>query len=547
MFDFGKLIINRHTDPNESTNSFVGIRRNSDNQLEFSLPLGFESFPENNFNATKDLFFRMYKTFKKFENDRIESSVDKKPASKDNIEKIGNAYAFKDSDDNEIILYSKISLIENLLEAYRDLSLDTIDKNIGRTDQIDYHKIDEYLDKAIYLENDVVYIDEMNLERQVLHYKPNSLISLFCFIIRDLKKELDENVDSRIHELANIFIDRNLSSDQSLFKETTFQSTIATLKEILYDIDKTTAYKDDPYWQLFEAIESFLYDELEMDRTTKDGTFWGINNFFQIWEDMCNTYAFYKLEIAYADTNITYRGQRVANYQIGGHRVFKLDSLSYPFYINFRGHTRWMRPDLVSYSIMTNKSIFDTAIRIEITNDRSSTIDFKVKLLDSSEKENHVKFCKDLKRSKNNGAFIGKNNTFKNYNTYALAHQKKIFENSNKLKSNTAARVVITDWKYMSLRDFQKNSSQFNKLEKDITKQICYEHCLLSIEQLKSEGKIENRFAIPHYNPENISSPSKLDYEISSYEAIYDRIADNSICIYQINFHSVQKIYLEND
>ncbi|MEY4978829.1 MAG: hypothetical protein RLZZ352_1099 [Pseudomonadota bacterium] len=310
MFNFKKLKVVTAKNTG-STSSFVGIRRGLSGDLEFSLPKGFHDFPNGDFNGTKKLFFRMYKTFKRFDNDRIQKEVDKKPAGKDNIETNGKAYTFKDSEDNDVIIYSKIALIENMLEAYRDLSMDLIEKSIGKSDQIDYKKLDQYLDKAIYLENDLIFIDEMDASRYIIHYQSNSLITLFCFIIRELEKELGNFIDSRVNELANFFVDHNLSPDQSLFEEASFESTIATLKDILHDIDKTTAYKDDRYWRLFEAIESFLYGELNMETVYDDGVFWGINNFFQIWEDMCNTYAFSNFSILFADTNITYMGTRV--------------------------------------------------------------------------------------------------------------------------------------------------------------------------------------------------------------------------------------------
>jgi hypothetical protein len=92
----------------------------------------------------------------------------------------------------------------------------------------------------------------------------------------------------------------------------------------LEDIDKVIAYKDDDYWRLYEAIENFLYGELDMESPHEDGFFWGISNFYQIWEDMCNTYAFTIFDdIIYADTNIVFNGKPVANATFGGHKLFK--------------------------------------------------------------------------------------------------------------------------------------------------------------------------------------------------------------------------------
>ena len=67
MFNLAQLKIEKLSD-NPSTNSFVGIRRNDDTgELVFRLPLGFDAFPEDDFSEVKSLFFKMYRTFKKFE------------------------------------------------------------------------------------------------------------------------------------------------------------------------------------------------------------------------------------------------------------------------------------------------------------------------------------------------------------------------------------------------------------------------------------------------------------------------------------------------
>ncbi len=117
MFNFKNLKINK--DKLCKDNSFVGIRRNKKNEIEFRLPKGFDNFPENDFNATKKLFFRMYRTFKKFEHEHFHKRPDgKKTNRKDNIQSYGNAYIFSDKEGNEVVLYSKISVIEKLLEAY---------------------------------------------------------------------------------------------------------------------------------------------------------------------------------------------------------------------------------------------------------------------------------------------------------------------------------------------------------------------------------------------------------------------------------------------
>ena len=111
MFNLAQLKIEKRSD-NPSTNSFVGIRRNDDTgELVFRLPLGFDAFPEDDFSEVKSLFFKMYRTFKKFEKDNYENHnkdiQDEKPSAKDNTKSSANGYRFTDKEENDVVLYSK--------------------------------------------------------------------------------------------------------------------------------------------------------------------------------------------------------------------------------------------------------------------------------------------------------------------------------------------------------------------------------------------------------------------------------------------------------
>ena len=54
---------------------FVGIRKSAlGDGYEFCLPNGFDNFPDGDFNEVRDLFFKMYRTFRKFERDNTATS-----------------------------------------------------------------------------------------------------------------------------------------------------------------------------------------------------------------------------------------------------------------------------------------------------------------------------------------------------------------------------------------------------------------------------------------------------------------------------------------
>ena len=113
---------------------------------------------------------------------------------------------------------------------------------------------------------------------------------MYCYIYKELAVELKVDLDVAIADISASFSAKYLSYNQGLFNENSFISTILTLKDVLNKIHNLTPYKNNHYWLIYEAIEKFLYGELEVNIDNNEEGFWGINNFSQVWEDMCNYY-----------------------------------------------------------------------------------------------------------------------------------------------------------------------------------------------------------------------------------------------------------------
>jgi hypothetical protein len=336
-----------------------------------------------------------------------------------------------------------------------------------------------------------------------------------------------------VQELAHRFSEQHLSHEESLFNEETFETTIRTLKGVLDDIDKRTAYKDEDYWRLYDAIETFLYGELDMEKPDELGTFWGISNFSSVWEDMCATWAFanYKDLIVYADTNIIFKGKRIANAKSANYfPIYKKEDFDDPFFIEFRGKKRWMRPDLVMQT--KNKcSIFDNQIKIIIKKDRGSTVDFKVVLVDKTISKIYKLFCLNLKQVKGTMRLIGENE-FRNYSKLELEKQQDLLL---KQANTKATSPLLYDWKYI---DFNFLVSYNKKIQLDVIKQLSYEFVLQ--EEKSSSNSL---FAMPYFGNKKLLS---FD-DIENHLTVLARILESTILPQFLNFSDVQQIYLTDD
>ncbi|TAF51192.1 MAG: LlaJI family restriction endonuclease [Oscillatoriales cyanobacterium] len=348
MFNFSDLKIVKRRGKGDD---FVGIRKSqSGNGFDFCLPHGFQDFPENDYESTKKLFFRMYRMFRRFEEDNLQTgrvilSDRRYQKDQDQASVSSGGVEYSVSMDNDTpILYSKLASIQNLFEAYSELALISLSSKMRKVSCIDYSKIHRYLDKAVYLDGDVAYVDEISQAQPVLKYQGCEIVEMYCYILNEVVLQLEEDVTDeileslpRISHNANEFRASYLSQDQSLFSEETFEETLSILRDVLEKIDNNTAYKDGDYWSIYDSIEKFLYGQISPGEF--DGDFWGITKFSYLWEDLCNSYMFkhHYQTICLADTDITRQdhvnelrgGSHVGNKRFGGRYIYENPSPKY--------------------------------------------------------------------------------------------------------------------------------------------------------------------------------------------------------------------------
>lgn len=554
MFNFADMTLSVGIQEAGET-SFVGIRSLKDGSgSEFCLPNGFDKFKEEfdndnsseKFNRVRDLFFLMYRVLRKFEQDNLgngrfktKDTNSNKTQDKTMLSQGGKTLEPEDDEDgNECILYSKITQIEKILEAYDELAIYSIQKRIRRTEEIDYSQIHKYLDRAIYLdyseEDHVIHIESMDLPRLTIHYESTDIIKLYCFIlyaiIEQLQEDVPENVIARTQEirfLAEQFRDEYLTHDQSLFDPDSYEETILILKEVFDNIDRNTHYKDPDYWQFYEAIETFLYGSLNSD--SNDGEFWGIKGqqgFSYVWEDMCQTYFFKKYfdsknqrfnQICFADTDIVVE-------------AYKNSCIDKPEY-----YRNWRKPD--------EKNKVGNYSSDEINEDQAKikkwVYGWPSDINDPYYYNTNRKILwKDLFRIEfnlNKGVY--KNNEIQRKNE--LINIKFRYPKPDLVLQHNDSTVEIIDFKNVSLDFFIRNKDKpINNLKEtdkyriDVIKQLGYEFAL---QEYGYEIR-ENRFFIPCY----------YDTEGKS-EGKYYADADFDICgikIFQANFYCILNTYL---
>lgn len=576
MFNFEDLDIQKNT--NDIYNSFVGIRKNIEtSRMIFYLPKGFEDF-EIEYDNVKKLFFSMYKTFKKFEIDNIskfDKMLDKEGRNRDNTySRDSKGYKFSDEEDNnEVLFYSKIDIIDNFFKIHKELDIDTIVQRFGSTENIDYSNIEILLNEGIFLKNNAIFISDNTSEKNIIESSISELIELYCYIYKELLIELDNEISPIVSEVANNFSYKYLTSLQSLFDRDTYELTILILKDCLDTIDKKTAYKDYLYYDIYEVIEQFLYGQLSSD--DDNGNFWGINNFSYIWEDMCNSFVLSDAskKILYCDSSLKTEHlssihENLQRKGFGGQSVYIDKDFTNNFHIELNGHKRWIRPDLLIQERDNNVQVenpLDVIINQKrlfikkytpsrLLNFGNNNINVEMSIKNTTGQDDFfiitekifslfsAKFS-NLYRNKGiaKGSLKGYRYTPKGKYAFSLSNisenkfneiYQEIYNRGESTHGSSECELYIVDWKYVPSSFFTKNSK---KLKLDIIKQLTYEFCIMQSKD--SEIKLISQFCIPKFcNSDNlVIGEDKLS------------IAESNIHIVSLNFDLLQREYVSRE
>ena len=288
MINFAELKIKVNT-----KYSFVGIEKEG-SKLIFHIPKGFSEsdISLNTFDSKRDLFFRLYRVLNVFKQTCIDkghfqTGVVTKANNRDGIVEDDTGSEITSDDDSKNIFYSKIDALGSIIDAYDELKILALVSRLGKSERIDYSKLHRYLNKAVFLNNNAIYIDAMTLPRKEIHFDATDIVAMYCYILTEIKEQLKQEFNPEINSLAERFKEKYLGYEYSLFNEKYYLQVINELKDTLELIDHYTPIKDSDYWDFYEAIYKFLFGDLD---NYIQGKVWGFSNFNTIWEAMCLTY-----------------------------------------------------------------------------------------------------------------------------------------------------------------------------------------------------------------------------------------------------------------
>ncbi|WP_169221541.1 hypothetical protein [Brasilonema sp. UFV-L1] len=269
--------------------SFVGIQKR-DSQIQLCLPRGFDPAVFDTYNNKCYIFFLLYKILCQFKNICNLKGYLQSAADRDGVVRGDGStqeISLPDVVNEGNMLYSKLDNIGAILAAYDELKILSLAYRLGITEKVDYSQIHRFLHRAVYQNNGAAYIDAMTLPRQQVQYQSTDIVAMYCYILWEIKQQLDEEIPPELQVLAEDFKHRYIGAEYSLFHEEYCTQTVDILKDALELIKRSTPLKDDDFWQFHDAIELFLYGELSQQ---DEGEIWGIKNFHSVWESMCLTY-----------------------------------------------------------------------------------------------------------------------------------------------------------------------------------------------------------------------------------------------------------------
>ena len=562
MLDLTSLRIVRRDDPSSRFFGFVGIRKNpADGSQEFWLPQGFQGFPEGSFSDTVDAFFLLYRVMRTFaEGERLREDTSSPRREAFEIRDSGVTYA--DFEETSPLTFAKLNILEDVLRAFDELALASVlSKSALRTPE-SYERIDRHLHQAIYSENDSIFIEKLPTSRLEVVRGETDLVRLFSYIYLELAERVlgRERVPQAVVDSAHSFREEYLPDSVGLFHEGSFSITLAVLKEVLDRIDRTVAYKDEDYWKLYDAVESFLYGSL--DPESDEGVIWGVTDYHPIWEEMCHAYCLQEFRRTNDRRVVFADGGPLANRRLGTRMVYLEISGGSPFRLEFNRVGRNLFPDLVALMERTDDDLrrdFDDLLVIR-RHPEGAVVYQKVTAKVTSDDSNALTWLKGVRdRMGNKGwrsTLVGRSAAWKNvparqFDT-AIKSFREEYVSKRKRSPRHDPRVFILDFKYLSPAEFYTDNLSA-KIRGDLIKQRVYHLAMQTHadEHFERVPRIINQFLVPVYEKPrgdeeffrlpSYPPPSLADARFSN------EMRESGVEVIAIPFGDVANAYLTQD
>jgi hypothetical protein len=341
MIDFSKL------ECQVASGAAVGIGVDENNKSTFYLPIGYTALTTA--DEKKQAFFELYRLFKAYvAKNNLDTVKDTRSSQNGTVAKNDGYELTVKDDDSEIMLYTKVNFLDTIIDAFDPYAIQNIANRKLYSEEFELEDALNHLDDAVFMPNHAFMVDQAIVDKKQLVIEASELAQMFCFIYCDVKTQLQEvdQVDSQHRFLADKFKELHLFPQASLFEQDSFEQVKTILKDRLELIDHHTPIKDDEYWKLRDAIYAFLYGEPVKGLSD---TYWGIKNFWPIWEDLCLeavAKTSLKEKVWLADSKRDDLFGKAA--KIGTKNLFFKDSVAdYPFKICFDDKVKYLYPDAI--------------------------------------------------------------------------------------------------------------------------------------------------------------------------------------------------------
>lgn len=516
-----------HRDDRLRSDSFVGVCDGSGGRSTFVLPYGFDDFPVEDSSAVSKMFFGLYRALRYYRR----SQHNYRSTNRDGSMYDDGGFTIETDEGDTATLYSKIPMLEAIVDGYDELRIASILYRHHRTERIDYSQIHRYLHEAIFLEDHTAFVDEMVLPTPVLALDETALVQMFCFVYSEVKRALTEPVAPEVRVQAETFRSRHLTTDSLLFEDVRgHERTIEALKEVLYEIDRQTKFKNRDYWHFYDAVEAFLYGRA---KESEEGVYWGITTFSLVWEDMCLAWVRENAwpSVQFADAS------RYSNQTIGGHKVFVDTKFESPFYFEMEGAKRYLRPDLVRYIKEPGlREYLDSLFDIE---DRGSSVRIRLAKNDRQAMSWYKGLRSKIERpgfrqpslNKAGGVFRG---------VRASDVDKAISELAKK-DDGSEESWLITDFKCVPWVIYS-SPALGGKAKRDVLKQVTYEYAL-QIYAFENGGSMSttSQLCVPFY----FADPEAPVGQECDTSLLHHSLRDQGIEVFKANFPLILDTYLE--
>lgn len=267
----------------------IGVEHCEDGSAILHVPIAYAT-DLSTAEARRGIFIEIFQVLKRFAGQFSSAKLLAGGESLSSTRKTGGQSRVHDKQPAHPAGYYLLDLLSQLLSEIAEPSVLTVaSRQQMRHSHLDTRHISRYLHLALYQDDGSAVFEGMPARQTIVREESSDLIGLAAWLCRDLLKyfyahdlsdEFETDAAAELGIIADAFAAKHLHHEMACVM--TDAESAKTLREALHTVEARTPFKPPKFNDIFDTVDKLLTAAI-----AKNGQFFGVEKFYNVWESLC--------------------------------------------------------------------------------------------------------------------------------------------------------------------------------------------------------------------------------------------------------------------